>query len=56
MYEQDPGYWFWKCNFRPFETKEWINLVKSGVFNNLKVKISGLKNKVELNEKEGVIK
>ena len=56
MYEQDPGYWFWKCNFRPFETKEWTDLVESGVFNNLKVKISGLKNKVELNEKEGVIK
>lgn len=56
MYEKDPNYWFLKCNFRPFETKEWISLVESGVFNNIKVKIVKLENKVELNGKEGVIK
>lgn len=56
MYQMDPeGYWFSKCNYRPFETKEFMELTESGVFNNLKVKICGLKKKVELNGKEGVI-
>ena len=50
---KDPGYWFWKCNFRPFETEEWINLLLKWNINNLKVNI-WFENKI--NGKDGIIK